>query len=114
MIDIVKDAKTVKLTVSSAGQVWLLAGNHQPSNTNLSVDEFIDNRPEYAKYAAMRLPGLHTNVALLLALYEEKQQGRLHSLEVCSPRCCGPQADKADPGILLYAMRNFEIGRAHV
>lgn len=107
MVDLLTDVQTVKATTDRSGLVWLLRGCAEPKPTGLSVAAFVAASPSYAAQIPVRVPGLAHNTNLLLRLYAAQQDGRAGPLEVCSPRCCGPEAAKADPAVLLYSMRSF-------
>lgn len=98
----------IKATTAENGEVWVLAGDGRAENTRKGLPDFIDSLPAYGLHLRFRVPMLPRNAELALQLHGLAMDGRLSSVAIGSPRCCGCKADLADPSVLLYAARNFE------
>ncbi len=107
MTGVIADLKTVKVTTSPDGIVWVLDGDKLPRSTRMGVAEFI-RRGFFRDPKYLRVPGLVRNARLLTELHLAVRRDEYYSLEVCSPLCCFSSEQRDDPATLLYNARQFD------
>jgi hypothetical protein len=106
------DADRLKLVVDHHGIVWFAEGADSPRNSGFNVQDYIAQADNLRAVSGIRVIGTHENSELLLRLYRMRSAGQFPILEVCSPLCCEPAAQRKDPEVVLYKMRNFPVARS--
>lgn len=104
------DLRAVKLTLAPDGTVWSLDGQGLPRSTGLPPADVLRALPG-GEPRLVRVPGLPGNAPLLLGLYREAMKGSsaVSGLEVCGPSFAVPGGPPADPALLLYHARAFDV-----
>lgn len=108
MVKMIVDADALKLTVDDNNTVWYLNGEGMPHCSNLTDWDFLGS-PILQDAKQVRMSGSTNNSELLHQLYELKLKHELDSLQVCSPMCCDVAEDRADPSVVLFKMRNYNL-----
>lgn len=96
----IHDETVLKLCVAPDGVVWAADGTRPPASTGLSVDAFVTTfapRP-------VRLLGCARNVQLIDRLFTVCTAGGT-VVELATPSLCVSRAEREDPTIVLYRMR---------
>lgn len=96
------DTTALKLHMARDGTVWFADGTHVPIGSGLTIDQFIDSlRGRQCPF--IRILGTPSNAILITSVWPLCQAGG--RLQVASPAICENSAERADPEIALYRMR---------
>jgi hypothetical protein len=101
----VTDLETLKVHAGRDG-IWYLDGAGLPRLARMSVAEFIGSAL-LKRVDKVRVIGAPCNVALVVALFNQKVRKRIASVEVATPLVCHTQSERDDPATVLYHMRRF-------
>lgn len=101
------DAMSLKLHTAADGVVWFADGTHVPIVSGLTVDDFAQSLGARQR-PFVRVLGASLNAALITRLwpYCRDDRGRL---QVASPAICVNDAERANPEIVLYRMRQVRL-----
>jgi hypothetical protein len=101
------DDTAIKLHTAASGVVWFADGDRVPISSGVQADEFVmslqgRDRPH------VRLIGNHANASLIMRLRAliTDADGRL---EVASPLLCDTVAERADPDVALFRLRQCNM-----
>ncbi len=99
----INDETILKLHTAENGEIWYADGVHAPCNSGLLLRGFMESlqRPQ----SVVRVLGLAANAPLITALYNHCGHNKIARLEVAGPRVCETAAERRDPAIVLYRMR---------
>jgi hypothetical protein len=106
----ITDDLILKVHTGPDGQVWFLDGDRPPENSGVLVEPFLSS-PQVRKAEKVRILGVPENASLAISLYNLKN-GRLNSLEVCSPLACETSARREKPEHVLFDMRKWTMHHA--
>jgi hypothetical protein len=98
----------IKATIDASGVVWILAADGMPYETRMKAEEFLGT-PEVQKCGRWRVPGGAGNADLVVGLQNLMTEGKVRSLELCSPLVCESAEYRKDPRMVLYYMRSFSL-----
>jgi len=103
-------------TDCTKGHVWYIDGPCVPVSSGLSVAEFIKVLGA-RELPHIRVLGLAQNAELVVALWQLVETGQLKRLEIAGPNVCETEAERRDPHIALFRMRqcllNPSLGGFH-
>lgn len=106
----VAEEQTLKLHTACDGVVWYGDGAQAPRSSNLTVGSFLDDG-RLDRHRVVRVLGCRENVPLLNRLYEGAGT-LLARLEVASPLLCENRAERNDPEITIFRMRQCLLSPA--
>lgn len=93
------ESDILKVQLDANGQVWYADGISVPTASAQSCDSFVQSlSPQRRNH--VRVIGTHTNAPLIVSLYRCVER-----LEVASPTICETAAERCNPEIALYRMR---------
>lgn len=96
------DTMALKLYMARDGTVWFADGIHAPIGSGLMIDQFVDSlRGRQRPF--IRILGTPSNATLIISVWPLCQADG--KLQVASPAICENSAERADPEIALYRMR---------
>ena len=96
------DAMALKLHTALDGTVWFADGIHVPIGSGLAIDQFVNNL-RGRQHLSIRILGAPSNARLITSIWPLCRNGG--RLQVASPAICESSAERADPEIALYRMR---------
>ena len=102
---ITTDRASLKLHIEH-GMIWYLVGDGLPRASYKTVETFLDS-DVLAAAESVRVVGSADNALLILALAARQKAGQLAAVEVVTPLVCATAAERADPAMVLYRMRQF-------
>lgn len=89
-----------RLHVDDQGYVWYAFDDQMPIPSMSKVGIFV-RKPPFTASDTVRVIGCHSNVDLLLRLYDHKINGKLSKLQVCTPTVCSAAVRHGRPEIAL-------------
>ena len=101
------DIDFLKVHVSD-GIVWTLDGSSLPQSSNQRIVDFLET-DAVKNVECVRVVGSHANARLITGLYDKKINDEIGRLEVVTPLVCATRAERRDPELTLYHMRNFFV-----
>jgi hypothetical protein len=102
---ITTDLTSLKLHIED-DIVWYLDGDDLPRSAGMVPGEFLLS-DVLRKAESVRVMGTAENAALILALTAQREAGYLESVEVVTPLVCETAAERNNPAMALYRMRQF-------
>lgn len=99
-----KDEKILKLHMTSEGVLWAADGIRSPEVVTEPLSTYVRNLACQPRLH-VRVIGMATNAALLTGLFAELQNYPAAKLEIATPDICESDAERADPSVVLYRMR---------
>ena len=103
----VTDIDFLKVHVSD-DIVWTLDGDSLPQSSKQSIGDFLET-DALKNVECVRVVGSHANARLITGLYDKKLNDEIGRLEVVTPLVCATRAERRDPELTLYNMRNFFV-----
>jgi hypothetical protein len=83
--------------------IWHQQYEPEPVHYKGTAEEFAAE-PRLAAFEHVRLCGMACNAELIIRLYDAKQQGKVASVEVCTPLVVEKQSDRRKPGPMLFEL----------
>lgn len=99
-----KDEKILKLHMTPEGVLWAADGIRSPEVVAEDLSTYVRNLACQSRLH-VRVVGMATNARLLTSLFAELRDCPTAKLEVATPDICENDAERADPSVVLYRMR---------
>lgn len=101
------DQLAIKLHTDQTGVVWFADGDRNPVSSGVSAVDFVETLRNRTA-PRLRLIGNHINAPLIMRLRSlvDAQEG---CVEVASPLVCHNMAERYDPDIVLYRLRQCHL-----